>query len=191
MMIEINLLPHREAKRAADLRESVALLLLGLVLIGGIVYFSNKTVTEDLRIARLAVNQLEGDIERYKPQEKKVKKFKKKKKELVDKLDVIASLENARSGPIRLLDELSSKTPDRLWLRMIQTKKGKIELEGSSLDTGVVADFLRALNESPYFEDVDLDKTTGGKVVKGVRIVHFVVRAKMTKPKNLPKSEQS
>ena len=30
-MIEINLLPHREAKRVADLRESIALLILGLL----------------------------------------------------------------------------------------------------------------------------------------------------------------
>ena len=34
-MIEINLLPHREAKRAADLRESIALLILGLLVIAG------------------------------------------------------------------------------------------------------------------------------------------------------------
>ena len=38
-MIEINLLPHREAKRVADLRENVAVLMLGLVVIAGVAVF--------------------------------------------------------------------------------------------------------------------------------------------------------
>ncbi len=48
--------------------------------------------------------------------------------------------------------------------------------------TGVVADFLRGLNASPFFSNVDLDKTSGGKVVRGVRLVNFVIRADMESP---------
>ena len=182
MIMEINLLPHREARRAADLRETIALLGLGLVLIGGGIFFSNKAVQSDLAHAEANVAQLEADIERYKPQQKLVDKFKKQKKQLQDKLDVINSLERARSGPVRVLDELSAHTPDRLWLTAIATKGKGIRLEGQSLDTGVVADFLRELNSSPYFKNVDLDKTSGGKVVEGVRLVNFVIRADMTTP---------
>ena len=61
--------------------------------------------------------------------------------------------------------------------------KGKgIKLEGQSLDTGVVADFLRSLNSSPYFTNVDLDKTARGKVVDGIRLVSFEIRADMQTP---------
>jgi len=61
-------------------------------------------------------------------------------------------------------------------------KGSAIRLEGQSLDTGVVADFLRVLNASPYFVNVDLDKTSGGDVIEGVRLVNFVIRADMTAP---------
>ncbi len=182
MMMEINLLPHREARRAADLRESVMLLVLGLVLIGGGVFFANKSIQSELAQAKATVAQLEADIARYKPQQKQVDAFKKQKKELQDKLDVISSLERSRTGPVRLLDELASNAPERLWLTSIATKGKVIRLEGQSLDTGVVADFLRVLNASPYFKNVDLDKTTGGKVVEGVRLVNFVIRADMSAP---------
>jgi type IV pilus assembly protein PilN len=179
-MMEINLLPHREARRAADLRESIALLILGLVVLVGCVFFLNSGVKNKLTGLQANVAQLEADITRYKPQQALVEKFKNQKKELQDKLDIITTLDHARKGPVRILDELSSRVPERLWLTRITTKGTAIRLEGQSLDTGVVADFLRSLNASAYFKDVDLDKTTGGKVVEGVRLVNFEIRADMT-----------
>ncbi len=182
MIMEINLLPHREARRVADLRESVALLLLGLVVVLSGIFFTHQSVKSELATAKASVAQLEADIERYKPQQVLVEGFKKQKKELQDKLDIIASLDQARSGPVRVLDELSTKVPERMWLTGITTKGKVIKLEGMSLDTGVVADFLRGLNSSPYFSNVDLDRTSGGKVVRGVRLVNFVIRADMESP---------
>ena len=182
MMMEINLLPHREARRAADLRESIALFLLGLVVVLSGIFFTHQSVKSDLASVSASVTQLEADIERYKPQQALVEGFKKQRKQLQDKLDIIASLEQARSGPVRVLDELSSNVPERLWLTGITTKGKGIKLEGMSLDTGVVADFLRGLNASPFFSNVDLDKTSGGKVVRGVRLVNFIIRADMESP---------
>lgn len=182
MMMEINLLPHREARRAADLRETVALLCLGLLVILSGIFLTHQSVKSDLATAQASVSQLEADIERYKPQQVLVEGFKKQKKQLQDKLDIIASLDQARSGPVRILDELSSHVPERLWLTSISTKGKGIKLEGQSLDTGVVADFLRELNSSPFFSNVDLDNTSGGKVVRGVRLVNFVIRADMESP---------
>lgn len=95
---------------------------------------------------------------------------------------MIDSLEAARTGPVRVLDELSETVPERLWLTSMSAKGKALTLEGQSLDTGVVADFLRGLNASPYFKNVDLDKTTGGAVVNGVRLVNFVIRADMASP---------
>lgn len=181
-MIEINLLPHREAKRAADLRESIALLILGLLFIVGGVIFFNGQVNDQLASARSQVQQLESDIARYKPQEQQVAKFRKKKSELEDKLEVIHGLDRARTGPVRMFDELAQKTPERLWLTKLTTHSGKIRLEGNSLDNGVVADFLKAMNGSEYFANVDLLKTGGGTQIKGVRVVKFEISADMITP---------
>ena len=182
MMVEINLLPHREARRAADIRESIAVLVLGLVLVVGGIYFLGSNARSDLAVAKTNVSQLQAAIERYKPQQALIAKFKTRKQHLQDKLDVIASLEKARNGPVRVLDEISTRVPERLWLTEIHTKGTEIRLQGKSLDTGVVADFLRSLNDSPYFRNVDLEKTEGGELVKGVRLVNFALRADMTMP---------
>lgn len=181
-MIEINLLPHREAARVADLRQTLGVLLLGLVVVAGVIALVDRSIKGDQRAAEASVRQLEADVARYRPEEEQVAGFKKKRSELEDKIDVIKGLDRARSGPVRIMDELSKNTPRRLWLTNLTTEGVALTVEGDSLDTGIVADFLRSLNASPYFRDVDLEKTTPGAEVQGVRLVHFVIRAELRDP---------
>ena len=176
-MIEINLLPHREAKRAADLRQTVAVLALGLLVVGVVIVIVEGTLKASQSSAEESIRKLEAEIAIYKPEEQRVEGFKKKKSELEDKIDVIRGLDRARSGPVRIFDELSKNTPDRLWLTSISTAGVAITVEGDSLDTGVVADFLRSLNGSDYFKDVDLERSSPGPEVEGVRLVHFIITA--------------
>jgi type IV pilus assembly protein PilN len=181
-MIEINLLPHREARRAADLRQTAGVLVLGLVMVAGGIALVDRGIEQDLAGAEATVRQLEADIARYKPEQEQVEVFKAKRTELEDKLDVIRGLDRARSGPVRIMDELSRSTPDRLWLTSLATEGVQITVEGDSLDTGVVADFLRALNASPYFTDVDLERTSSGSQMEGVKLVHFIITAALADP---------
>ena len=185
-MIEINLLPHREHRRIAELRQTGAILCLGLVLAGGGIFFVSRDLNADLDRAEVNVRQLEAAIEQFKPQEKQVASFKNQRKKLENKLDVINGLEKARTGPVRLFDELSRLAPDRLWLSKLKTKDGAVTVEGSSLDTGIVADFLRSMNESSFFHNVDLKKTKGGKEIDGVRLVDFNISADYMKRKADP-----
>ena len=181
-MIEINLLPHREAKRAADLRQNLAVLVLSLVLVGGVIAVVDRNLSRSQLKAEAAVRQLEADIARYRPEEEKVAAFKLKRSQLEDKIDVIRGLDRARSGPVRILDELSNTTPDRLWLTSLSTEGVAITVAGDSLDTGVVADFLRNMNASPYFVEVDLERTAPGAEVEGVKLVHFIITAELADP---------
>lgn len=176
-MIEINLLPHREARRRAELRRAEGLLILGLVgvlLAVGLVH-ANLVRQADHALAQ--VLQLEADLERFKPQQEKVESFKLQKRSLEQKLAAIARLDEARRGPLHLLAEISDRTPDRLWLTQLRADGPEIILEGSSLDTSVVADFLGRLNDSTYFREVDLDRTAREREVRGVKLVNFTITA--------------
>jgi type IV pilus assembly protein PilN len=176
-MIEINLLPHRKARRIADLRQSAALLILGLVLILGGIFFVERDTKTKLREAQTSVRQLQAAIEQFKPQQARVAKFKTTRSELESKLDVINGLDSARTGPVRLFDEIATLIPDRLWLKKLRTTDGEVWMQGESIDTGIVADFLRNLNGSKRFVNVDLQSTKGGKTVDGVRLVDFKIIA--------------
>ncbi len=179
MIIEINLLPHREAKRVADLRQTAAVLVLGSVLLIGSIYFVHGDIQSQGEEIRLTVRQLEADLERFKPQQEKVKVFKARRSALANKLDIIKGLDEQRTGPVRIMDELGSRTPERLWLTKLRFKDNSITLDGSSTDTGVVADFLRNLNESSVFQSVDLNKTMRGKMMQGVKVVNFTITVEL------------
>jgi len=81
-MIEINLLPVREAKRAADLRQQLMQLLLVLLFVGAGIGFVNSEMNDRLVLARARVVQMQRDIDQFKPQLEQSAAFRKKKAEL-------------------------------------------------------------------------------------------------------------
>jgi len=180
-MITINLLPVREERRKADLLQLgltlVATLVLSLVLAAGF----HWKLASDLGQARLEVTQAKRQIDRFGPQLKQVEEFRKVKGEIEKKLEVIEELDESRSGPVRVLDELASRIPERVWLTKLSAKDQKLTLDGLSLDNELVALFLTGLNDSPYFKDVELLETEA-KQVDGYKLNSFEVSAVMTSP---------
>ena len=191
-MLEINLLPVREARRKADLRQYVTQLFLMVILTLGGIGLVHSQIGEKVERAQGRVKQMQNDIDQFKPQLEQVAAFKKRKGELEKKIDVIDGLDKARAGPVRVLDELATKTPDRLWLTSLVTKGRTISLQGQSLDNELVALFLRSLGDSEYFADVDLDSTKLGAEKAGLKLVTFRIRAKIVNPgeKAAPEEKQ-
>jgi type IV pilus assembly protein PilN len=182
-MIEINLLPVREARRAADLRQQVMQLLFMLLIVGGVIGFVHSEIREKIVVANARVVQMQRDIDQFKPQLEQVAAFRKKKAKLEKKIDVIDELDRARSGPVRVMNELAMRTPERLWLKSVKTTGGTIQLKGLSLDNELVAVFLRGLSDSEYFDAVDLDgtKLQGGN--GNLKVVSFGIRAELVSPR--------
>jgi type IV pilus assembly protein PilN len=189
-MLTINLLPVREARRKADLREYMMQQVLVLILVGGSLGLFHSQLADQITKTQGRVTQMQSDIDQFAPQVAQVAAFKKRKSELQKKIDVIDGLDKARSGPVRVMDELASRTPDRLWLTEITSKGGTIKLRGQSLDNELVALFLRSLGESEYFSGVDLGAVKLGNS-KGLKLVRFDIDAKLVNPALKSKGKQA
>jgi type IV pilus assembly protein PilN len=180
-MIRINLLPVREERRKAGARNLALVLVAAL---GGSVLLSaalHGKVRHDISSTRRLAVETQKEIDRFAPQLKQVEEFKKTKAEIEQKLNVIQGLNEARSGPVRMLDELATHTPDRIWISKIEVHASRMLMEGMSLDNELVALFLTALEESPYFKDVELVETQA-KEKDGFRLNAFEVSAVLTSP---------
>jgi len=180
-VIRINLLPVREARRKADVRQQ--LLLVGASFVGSLVLAVgiHQFVRSGVNRANERVAALNTQLAQFKPQQAQVDGFKAKKSDIEQKLEVIQRLERSRSGPVHILDELASRTPERVWLTTLSAKGGKIELEGMSLDNELVALFLRALDDSAYFGNVEL-KETELKTVDSLKLNTFRIVAQLESP---------
>ena len=181
-MIQINLLPVREAKKKADVKQNLLELVLVLIVVLAVIGFAHSDLSAHIVTTQNRITQMQNDIEKFKPQLDQVAAFRAKKAELQKKIDVIAGLDRARKGPVRVMDELATHTPDRLWLETVTTKNGQIELTGQTLDNELVARFLGSLGDSPYFGNVDLNSTELGNGPDGLKVVKFKIQATMVAP---------
>ena len=175
-MIRINLLPVHEAQRAAGRRQEMAIGTLGLaVAVFGLVVAHTwqqarvSSVNRELKHLSLELAAIQGpyaDVTRIDQQ----------KQELRDKLRVIGQLEAKKVGPVHILSDLSTATPDKLWLTEFADTGGNLKLSGIGVDEQTVADFLRRLATMPFFHGVDLDETSQVSQ-DGAKLKQFVIRA--------------
>jgi type IV pilus assembly protein PilN len=182
-MIDINLLPVREARRKADLRQQGMQVVLALLLAAAGIGFTHSSVVGRIYGSQQRIRQMEADIKQFQPQLDQVAAFRKKKAALEKKIEVIDELDRQRSGPVRVMDELATHMPERVWLTEVKTDGSAIKLKGESMDNELVAVLLRALNESPYFDKVDLQSTELGDSKEGLKVVKFNVEAVVVTPK--------
>lgn len=180
-MIRINLLPVREERRRADLRQFAVLLAATLLGSVAAVGFFHWKVKSDMSRVERQVAETQSEIDRFGPQLEQVKLYRETKAQIETKLEVIERLEDSRAGPVHLMDELATHTPDRLWVTRIQAQDGTITIEGMSLDNELVAHFLTALNDSPYFRNVEL-RQTEAKEQGGFKLNQFELSAGITSP---------
>lgn len=180
-MIRINLLPVREERRKADLQQFG--LILALTLVGSIamVGLYHIKLSHDVSKAKAAVAATQQQISRFEPQLKQLEEYRKTKAEIEKKLEVIERLDASRSGPVRVFDELATHAPARLWLTKLEAQNGQVRIEGMSLDNELVALFLTALNESAYFDNVELRETTA-KEMSGYKLNEFALSATLVTP---------
>lgn len=175
-MIRINLLPVRISKKREAGKQQLMLfaLALGFVLICNFWWGQSRSsrlsaAEEKLKRTRAEIAQLEkiiGEVRNIKAQQAAVK----------DKLAVLDKLKAGREGPVRMLDDLSSLMPKRVWLRKMDEKAGKVAFEGSAATIEDVSLFLAGLKKSSYFSDAELNKTTARQDNK-FKLVDFVIHA--------------
>lgn len=180
-MIKINLLPVREERRKADVQQFAVMLIGCLVLSLAIAGFFHWRMLALIDESKESIVQTQAKIDQLGPQLAKVQKYRETKSAIEKKLGVIQELEESRSGPVHVLDELATHAPERLWIQRIEAANRKITIYGMSLDNELVALFLTALSESPYFKAVEL-RETEAKERDGFKLNHFEVSALITSP---------
>jgi type IV pilus assembly protein PilN len=177
-MIRINLLPVQEVRRAAGRRQEVAVAsLLGAVMVFGLLVAHgwqqarHAAAHRELRYLTAELVAIQGPFA-------DVTRLEQQKAELREKLRVIALLEAKKVGPVRILDGLSTTTPDKLWLTEFADQSGNLRLAGLGVDEQTVADFLRRLATLPFVRSVDLDETSQVDQ-DGAKLKKFVIRAQI------------
>jgi len=175
-MVRINLLPIRVSKKKEAGKQQ--LLLFVLLLVAGVLangwYHQRRAAELEALKRRLAKTQ--ADIAQLDKIIGEVKTIRQQQQQLQEKLDVLEKLKQGRTGPVRMLDELTAITPRRLWLKRMEERNGKVTFLGGATNVEDVSVFMAALKNSKYFADVEL-KRTDSKMEGPYRTVEFTITA--------------
>ncbi|ADH86977.1 PilN domain-containing protein [Desulfurivibrio alkaliphilus] len=188
-MIKINLLPIKEIRQKLRRRYEFfglfGALAVVLLVLGGI------TLVMALQAGRLEarISDLEAERASYVAIQREIDGLRRKREELEVKIAAIDQLRADSQLPVRIVDEISNLTPSaRMWLTSLRMSGTTINLAGIGLDNPTIAQYMQALERSPYFSSADLTSSTQTEV-GGNRLKSFSLVIRVTPPK--PASEEA
>jgi len=155
-MIRINLLPVREQKKKESTRKMFSILGLALLLLGVIMVFFHLSLASQISQVQGQMTAYNEEIRRLKIDTKDVEKFKAEKEDLQRRLNIIYTLQRAKTGPVRVLDDVATALPGKLWLTALKEKGGKMEIKGVAFDNQDIATYMTQLEKSGVIRNVEL-----------------------------------
>jgi len=180
-MIRINLLPIRAAKKKETAVQQLiivaACVVLVLVVVLSLWAFKLGQIAgveKDIQANEAKLNELKAKIG-------KLDQTNKLKEEVKKKLDVLALLRKNKTGPATRLATLSDVTPDQLWLEKYRENGDQISISGLAMNEELIAQFIRALEDSPEYERVEL-MVSEQKDVAGTKLKRFDLTFKIERP---------
>jgi type IV pilus assembly protein PilN len=181
-MIRINLLPHRELARAARRRQFTAMLGVA-VAVGVVVVIAGHTVIATQQSAQDGRNAfLEKEIVKLDEQIGEIKKIREQTRALLDRKQVVETLQANRTEVVHLFDQLIRLLPDGLYLKSFKQVGGSVTLSGYTQSSARVSTLMRNLDDSPWFESASLVEIKAA-TVNNLRANEFVLAVKQTRQK--------
>jgi type IV pilus assembly protein PilN len=208
-VIRINLLPIRKVKRAeASQRQFVYMGMAILATVVGVVFLHLQSAGQLEEIKRKNTI-LAADVARLKQEIGDYDKIRSQREELLRQRKTIQALDAGRTGPVYLLREMSeilspgkgptfdrvtyeetlrrdpnagfnaSWDPRRVWMEAYAEDQKHVRLRGAAKSNEDVAEFLKRLNSSVFFSEVNLDSTTQVSG-HGIKFVNFGLSANVT-----------
>jgi type IV pilus assembly protein PilN len=182
-MIRINLLPHREVKRAARQRQftlllgSVALLSIAVVVLGYLA-LEARVNTQANRNAYLKteIAKMDKDIAA-------IKGLKEQTRALLARKQAVETLQTNRSNEVHLLDQLVRLLPEGLYLKSIKQTGNTINLQGYAQSSARVSSLMRNLEASPWLESPTLVEIHAA-TVQGLRANEFNLNVQQKQPQS-------
>ena len=173
-MIKINLLPYREKKKKENLVQQIWIIAGSLIVFILLLFWLQIWINSSISDVKSKIKESEASLIELDKAIGDLDKFKNDKKELEQKLGVIATLEENRLAPVKTLDKLAMIVPsNNIWLIKITQKGDSVNIEGIGRDNVVVADFMKDLEKFDPIKSVDLISSKNTEIA-GIPLQRFI-----------------
>ncbi len=188
-MLRINLLPHRQIKRAELQREFGLMALMAAGAACAVVFLGWQFLGSQ-RDAQVERNtRLETAIAGLDKEIADIKDLKDQINNVLERKQIVENLQTNRSQAVVILDELTRQLPEGLYLKSIKQTGNLITLEGVADTNARVATLVRNLSVSNWMEMPNLVEIKS-LTVNGIKQNEFTlnVSLKAQKAEEAPKN---
>jgi type IV pilus assembly protein PilN len=180
-MIRINLLPHRELKRAARRRQFN--IMLGIAVVAGLltVVLGHSLIAARQSGQEARNTYLEQEIVKLDEQIGEIKKIREQTQALLERKQVVETLQSNRTEVVHLFDQMIRLLPEGLYLKSFKQTGDMIDISGYTQSSARVSTLMRSLEDSPLFETARLVEIKAS-TVNNMRANEFVLSIKQSRP---------
>lgn len=163
-MVRINLLPHRQIKRAERQRQ-FNLMLVATVIAGGAIVFMGQTFISTKIDAQADRNRRLNEANAKLDKEiAQIQELKGQIQDVLARKQVVENLQSNRSQAVVVLDEISRQLPEGMYLKSIKQQESLISLQGIADTNARVATLVRSLSASQWMTSPNLIEIKSAKI---------------------------
>ena len=155
-MAKINLLPWREELRVEKKRQFVGILGLSMIvglLVSVLVHMSFES---QISAQQGRNSYLSSEISLLDTKIKEIEQLERQREELLNRMQIVQSLQQSRPLVVRLFDELVRQIPTGVYLTKFTRKGLKLALSGKSESTPRISAFMRNIEKSQWIGKPDV-----------------------------------
>lgn len=184
-MMRLNLLPWREIRRREQDRQLLTIGIGSWLLMGLMVFYAHIHVSNMIDEQGKKNDYLKKEIAKVESEIKEIADLKKKRQDLISRMNVIYQLQGDRGRVVHVFDELVRKLPDGVYFTSVKHSAGNTLLQGVAQSNARVSALMRNLSSSEWFADPQLEiinvRDKGGE-----RVSEFSLKVKQVVKQKLP-----
>ena len=178
--VRINLLPHRELKRAARKREFIFVAAGTLVFALATALLAHTILAGMVESQQNKNNFLKAEIAKVDKEIEEIRRLKEQTAALLARKQIVETLQANRTEAVHLLDQLVRQLPDGIYLKGVKQTNDKINLTGYAQSNSRIATLMRNFDGSPWLSNAELVETKAVQL-NNLRVNEFSLNIQLRK----------
>lgn len=178
-MIKVNLLPHRQIKRAERQREFGLMASLVAIAAAAILFVSWSYIHNKIQTQQARNQRLQDEMVRLDKEIAVIASLKEQIKHVLERKQIVEGLQSDRNQAVLILDELARKLPEGVFLKSVKQLQDEIELKGIADTNARIATLVHNLSESAIMHSPNLVEIKANTNALGIKEYEFVLRVSL------------
>lgn len=193
-MIKVNLLPHREIRRAERQREFGLMASLVAIAAAAILFVSWSYIHSKIDDQQTRNQRLQDEIARLDKEIVIIGRLKEQIQHVLGRKQIVEGLQSDRNQAVLILDELARQLPEGVFLKSVKQLGDEIELKGIADTNARVATLVHNLSGSSLMQSPNLVEIKANTNTQAIKEYEFVLKVSLKReaaPDDLSRQKQA